>query len=157
MSGLVAAGTAAPAFELKSLRGGVETLAGLTASGPVALAFFKVSCPVCQYTLPFLERIAAGTGLRIVAVSQDEAEATRRFAERYAPGLEILLDEARNGYPASNGYGISMVPTLFVVEPDGTVSMAAEGFSKKHIAELGRRAGVPPFRDGESIPAWKAG
>lgn len=155
MSALLREGSQAPEFTLKALDGAQHSLSALTASGPIALVFFKVSCPVCQFTLPFLDRIAGG--LRIFAVSQDEPDTTRRFAEKYALGLPMLLDEASKGYPVSNAFGISMVPTLFLVEPGGAVSVVAEGFSKKHLEDLGRRAGAPPFRAGESVPAWKAG
>ena len=53
----LATGTRAPEFELKTLDGKKFTLRDELAHGPVALAFFKVSCPTCQYTFPFLERL----------------------------------------------------------------------------------------------------
>ena len=45
------------------------------------------------------------------------------------------------GFPASNAYGISSVPTLFLIERDGTVSKVLEGWRKKEIAAL-RRPGA---------------
>src|SRR6266705_4019217 len=54
------AGSRAPDFRLPRLYGGVSALAELAAKGPVVLVFFKVTCPVCQMALPFLERIHAG-------------------------------------------------------------------------------------------------
>jgi peroxiredoxin len=50
-------GTKAPEFELKSLDGRKVVLSDALARGAVVLAFFKVSCPTCQYALPFLERL----------------------------------------------------------------------------------------------------
>jgi peroxiredoxin len=57
-----------------------QNLGGALASGPVLLAFFKVACPTCQLTLPFIERMFKGVkngATRMFAVSQDDAEATR--------------------------------------------------------------------------------
>jgi len=50
----LATGTKAPEFELKTLDGKKFSLRDELANGPVVLAFFKVSCPTCQYTFPFL-------------------------------------------------------------------------------------------------------
>ena len=52
----LANGVAAPDFELKTLDGKSFSLSAELARGPVVLAFFKVSCPTCQYAAPFLER-----------------------------------------------------------------------------------------------------
>ena len=47
-------GTKAPEFELKAMDGRRFILSDELAHGPVVLAFFKVSCPTCQYAFPFL-------------------------------------------------------------------------------------------------------
>ena len=48
------AGVLAPDFTLPTVQGGQVSLRQALAKGPVVLVFFKVSCPVCQYALPFL-------------------------------------------------------------------------------------------------------
>ena len=148
MNKLLRAGDRAPSLPLLE-----EVLAG----GPALLAFFKVSCPVCQFTLPFMERIAKSGSLRVVGVSQDDAKATARFAKEFGVTFPMLLDEERAGYAASNAFGISTVPTLFLVDADGVVAFAGEGFVKRDLADLGRRAGVEVFRQDEPVPEWKAG
>src|SRR5687767_742422 len=75
---LIDPGSRAPEFRLARLDRGEATLSSLLVEGPVALAFFKVTCPVCQLTLPFLERIHAA-GLRIFGISQNDPEDTREF------------------------------------------------------------------------------
>ena len=155
------AGASAPAFELRNLAGGSTSLAQLLPAGPVLLAFFKVSCPVCQFTLPFLERIhrgAAPSSLSIYGISQDETDATREFGKRYGLTYPILLDTARNHYEASDAYRITHVPTLFLIEPDGRISRVVEGFARRDIEELARQAIVERiFQPGEYVPEWKAG
>ncbi len=68
-------GAKAPEFELKTLDDGKFALSQELGSGPVVLAFFKVSCPTCQYALPFLERLYvayAKNGVTLVGISQNE-------------------------------------------------------------------------------------
>ncbi|HMH78693.1 MAG TPA: redoxin domain-containing protein, partial [Candidatus Acidoferrum sp.] len=50
-------GNVAPGFSLKSIDGKEFALGSALQRGPVVLAFFKVSCPVCKFTFPFLERV----------------------------------------------------------------------------------------------------
>jgi peroxiredoxin len=146
----------APNFQLARLDGGTESLADLKAK-PAVLAFYKVSCPVCQMTLPFLERIAQSGALQLRAISQDNAEASRRFNTEYGITFPTLLDSAEADYPASNAYQIAFVPSVFLVEPDGSIGWTMEGFSKAQFDELARRAGVAVFSADDHVPEWKAG
>ena len=131
---------------------------GFLASGkPVVVAFFKVSCPVCQMTFPFLDRMSASGTHRFVGVSQDHQGATDNFNSRYGVHFQTVLDQESKGYPASNAFGITHVPTAFLVEPSGEISWVMEGFSKAQMNELGKRVGVTPFHPGEYVPEWKAG
>lgn len=155
---MLEAGATAPSFELKNAAGGAAvSLADVLAKGAAVLAFYKVSCPVCQLTMPFLERMAAGGGLRFIGISQDDARDTERFNTQHGVKLETLLDERRNGYPASNAYRISSVPSLFLVEPDGRISSSVTGFSKRDLESLGARAGVAPFTATDKVPDFRPG
>jgi peroxiredoxin len=58
----LAVGARAPDFELKTLDGKRGWLGEELSRGPVVLAFFKVSCPTCQYAFPFLERLHKAYG-----------------------------------------------------------------------------------------------
>jgi peroxiredoxin len=154
---LASVGRQAPDFRLATPDGGMVGLQELASAGPVVLVFFKVSCPTCQLTLPYLERLKDNGKLRIVAISQDDAASTRRFHQAYGITLQTLLDDRAAGYPASNAYGISQVPTAFQVEPDGTVSSVREGFSKAEMEALGQRAGMAVFGPADHVPLWKPG
>ena len=154
---MLPAGEEAPAFELKKLEGGKQSLTEILKGGPALFAFYKVSCPVCQLTAPYLERLAAGANIQIIGVSQDDDAPTQAFNQRFGVTFPTLMDAAKDGYPASNAYGISSVPSLFLVEKDGRVSKSFNGFSKRDMEEVGERAGIAPFRQGENVPEWKAG
>jgi hypothetical protein len=76
----------------------------------------------------------------------------------------MLLDEKQNGYPASNAYGLTNVPTIFLIETDGSVKISCMGFDKKDLesiaaalAERKKIAATALFRPDESVPAHKPG
>lgn len=154
---LLQPGARAAEFRLARLDGGTASLHDLAANGPFLLAFFKISCPVCQMTFPFLDRIHTPGRLPIYGVSQNDEEDTRYFCREFGVTLPMLLDREEDDFPASNAYGISNVPTMFLIERDGTVSRTIEGWVKQDIEALAGLAGVAVFRQGENVPAWKAG
>ncbi len=151
------AGSQAPSFKLKSVDGSTQSLEEILAKGPALLAFFKVGCPVCQLALPYLERLAGSSSLQIVAISQDDEAATQGFRQRFGITFPTLLDSSKEGYPASNAYGLSSVPSLFLVEKTGDIANASAGFAKRDFEGFGSRAGVRTFRPDENVPEWKAG
>jgi len=154
---LLRSGARAPEFQLARLGGGAVKLADAIANGPAVLAFFKISCPVCQLTLPFLDRIAAAGTIAVYGISQNSERDTRRFVEEYSLAFPMLLDSEDAGYPASNAYGIAHVPTIFLVERDGALGRVVEGWSEGDVAWLGTRAGVNPLRPTDNVPELKAG
>ncbi len=153
---MLSAGSSAPSFELKELNGEKKSLDELLRKGPAVLVFYKISCPVCQLTAPYLERLAANATLQVIGISQDDDESTRGFNRRFGVTFPTLLDPSKD-YPASNAYGISSVPSLFLVEPDGKIAKAFSGFSKNDLEALAQRAGAPIFQPEDNVPEWKAG
>jgi peroxiredoxin len=154
---LLEPGVQAPEFRLELLGGGAATLADILAGGPALLAFFKISCPVCQMTFPFLERIHAAGAVRIFGISQNDAADTREFNEEFGVTFPTLLDSEEESFPASNNYGISSVPTMFMVEPGGRIVKVIEGWWKKEMENLAAPALANLFRKDEYVPEWKAG
>jgi peroxiredoxin len=150
-------GAEAPDFKLRDLSGLERATSG---HRPILLVFFKVSCPTCQYTFPFLERLWRNRTNRdadVFAVSQDDPESTREFHQEFGITIPTLLDEEEEGYPVSNAYRLSHVPSLFWIEPNGRISLSLSGFDKKGLQTLGERLGAEPFEPGESVPEWKPG
>jgi peroxiredoxin len=149
-------GDRAPEFRLRRLGGRETSLAEIVAGAPALIAFFKTTCPVCQLMLPHLERIHASGRLPVFCVSQNDADSTAEFNREFGLSMPTLLDpEGR--YPASNAYGIRHVPTVFLVERDGTVSQAVDGWSRPDVQALGEMAGVDPFEAGVYVPEFRAG
>lgn len=154
---LVEVGAQAPPFRLTGLDGSARSLDDILAGGPALLAFYKISCPVCQLTAPYLQRLAASKAIQVIGISQDDAGATRGFMQRFGVTFPMLLDLSSEDYPASNAYGITSVPSLFLLERDGAIARAFYGFSKRDLEEIGERAGVSPFAPDDQVPEWKAG
>jgi peroxiredoxin len=154
---LLEAGAKAPLFRLTDLDGSARSLEDILAGGPALLAFYKISCPVCQLTAPYLERLATNNAIQVIGISQDDANATRGFMKRFGVTFPTLLDSSSEGYPASNAYGITSVPSLFLLERDGTIARSFNGFSKRDFEEIGVRAGVLPFGPDDQVPEWRAG
>ena len=162
---VLSAGAKAPAFALESADGKKASLTDALKKGPVVAAFFKVSCPTCQFTAPFLERLHesyAGEKFTLWGISQDDAADTREFCQEFEVEFPALIDE--RGYPVSNQYGITNVPTVFLIAPDGKIQESCVGFSKndleKMAAAAARATGTPPtsfFKPGEVIPDFKPG
>jgi peroxiredoxin len=163
----IVAGQVAPDFSLKSLDGKEFLLGKLRERGPVVAAFFKISCPVCQFTFPFLERLYkryGGDGVTFVGISQDDARDTKDFAKEFGTTFPSLLDEKAKGYVVSNAYSITMVPTVFLIETDGSVKVSSMGFDRKDLEAIGAAladrkniAAAALFRPDESVPANKPG
>lgn len=150
---MLKAGISAPAFQLKSTSGGLMGVG--SQSTPILLVFFKISCPTCQYTLPFVERVASS--VTVLGISQDNPEDTEYFANEYGLTFPIVFDEVRKGYPVSYDYKITHVPTFFLVEPGGRIAASWTGFSRQDLDELGHRFGAAVFRPSEQTPQFKPG
>ncbi len=162
----LATGSKAPDFELKTLDGKPFSLTDALARGPVVLAFFKVSCPTCQYALPFLERLHkayGANGVSLVGVSQNSAKDTAAFNQEFGVTFPVQLDDT-DSYPVSNAYGLTNVPTVFWIAQDGEIEVSSVGWVKadfeqinRKMAEAGKSATAVVFKPGEDVRDFRAG
>lgn len=160
------AGTKAPDISLAAVDGATFSLQEALKKGPVVAAFFKGSCPVCQYTFPFLERlhqVHGGQKITIVAISQDDKRNTASFLKQYGVTFTTLLDDP-NGYAVSNAYGLTNVPSLFLIGQGGAIEISSVGWIKKDIEDINRKLAevqkAPPpqlFKPGEEVRDFRAG
>ena len=174
------AGTKAPDFSLPTVLRGInkDGLSGINndggkfslqaalQQGPTLVAFFKVGCPTCQYTFPFLERLHQAHGdkkITIVGISQNDHEKTSAFLKDFGVTFRTLIDDP-NGYAVSNAYGLTNVPSLFLIGQDGQIEVSSVGWLKQQIEEINRslaaaqQVPVPPiFHPGEDVREFRAG
>ena len=158
-------GQTTPTFQLTTSQGEPLSLEGALGKGPLVLGFFKVSCPTCQYTFPFLERLhqqVNGRGAQIWGIAQDNAQHAAQFAQSFGITFPILIDDSP--YKTSRAYGLEHVPTLFLIAPDGRIELSREGFCKSELAamqkSLAQSLSIVPaalFRPDERVPEYKPG
>ena len=120
---------------------------------------------MCQFTFPFLQRISerySGDGVSVIGVSQDDARSTKEFNQEFEVKFPTLIDDT--GFPASNAYGLTTVPTVLLIEPDGRIKIGGAGFSKNDLASIANElaqhrklSAVPLFRPDEVVPDFKPG
>jgi len=159
-------GAKAPDFELKAMDGKRFVLREELARGPVALAFFKASCPTCQYAFPFLERLERAyghRGARIIGVSQNDPKQTAAFTKEFGVTFPVLLDDT-DTYPVSNAYGLTNVPTVFWIAQNGDIEVSSVGWLKadfervsRKLAESAKIAPAVLFKPGEDVRDYQAG
>jgi peroxiredoxin len=162
----LAPGTQAPDFTLPSMDDKPFSLRAALARGPVLAAFLKISCPTCQYAFPFLQRIHEAhenKAVTIVGISQNTKKDTAAFIKEYGISFPVLLDDTHS-YPVSNAYGLTNVPTIFWIAPNGDIEISSVGWVRKEMEEFNQRAAQalseatkPLFLPEEHIADFRAG
>jgi len=103
-----------------------------------------------------LRRVVTGHDAQGRSTVFIDATVSNVFSPRPGAAFSVIWS-SDGGFPVSNDFGISSVPTMFLVERDGTISQVFEGWRRKEIEWLGEKAGVRPIQQGENVPEWKAG
>lgn len=160
-------GSAAPNFTLKDFDGVEHRLAAALTNGPVLVVFFKVSCPTCQYGMRYYSRIGehlADTPVTVWSISQNDPESTKAFNREFESNLAALIDGEEAGFPVSNAYGITHVPSAFVIGQEGEVKYSSVGWVRAEVEEIAAAMSAAaehppfiPFQPGEDVIAYKGG
>jgi peroxiredoxin len=158
-------GSRAPSFTLPQPDGLALTVPDRAAKGKTLVVFYKNTCPTCRLALPFIQRLheqVEASGGRVVAVSQDSSEEAAAYARELGLTMPIVVDGA--GWPVSRQYDLVAVPTLYLLERDGTIARGVAGFDKQELsriaADLAGSVGAQApqlYREGESVPDLKPG
>ena len=165
MSTLPTSGTKAASFTLRDVAGDPCVFGPEGPTAPATLLFFfKHDCATCELTAPLIERVhraLAGSGLRVLGVSQDDAALTAAFAERHGFTFPRALDD---DLLVSEEFGFDAVPALVLVDGDAGVLASFEGFGKADLIALvglaaERCGGAAPVieREGETLPETRPG
>jgi thiol-disulfide isomerase/thioredoxin len=148
---VIAVGDAAPLVP----GGGLE-------GGPLALVFYKVTCPVCQMAAPKIDALARSYPGRVLGVGQDPPDELERFGREFRMDLPAVTDLPP--YDVSNAYGIETVPTLFVIDGTGVVADAVVSWDRtgynRASARLAELLGVEPVTVSDSsdgLPPFRPG
>jgi peroxiredoxin len=151
---MLAPGDRAPTLDLPDAATG-EPVTDPWREGPVVLAFFKTTCPVCQMAAPKVQALA-DSGVRVVAVGEDPPSQIRSYAERHGQDVPTLTEPAP--YPVSDAFGIDTVPSLFLVGEDGTVRDAVVSWDRDAWNRFAEAAGGNAVSDeGDGLPRFRPG
>ncbi|MCI0331486.1 MAG: TlpA family protein disulfide reductase [candidate division Zixibacteria bacterium] len=134
---MIKTGNTAPALSLAGTDGKKHGLDEIKNKGIGFFAFFKVSCPTCQYTFPFLERIhqkIKDKGIPFWGIVQDPMDKALEFARQYGTSFPHLIDD--RPHLVSKIYGISIVPTWYLLDGNLKVLATGEGWVKKEYVDL---------------------
>src|SRR4030066_71638 len=140
----IVTGKIAPDFRLPGTDEKFYALQEALAKNITLIAFYKDTCPTCQFAMPFVERIYQAykeKGLAVLGIEQDDKQRTIEFSRQYGLTFPALLD--LENYKTSYAYGIDTVPTIFLVDKNGEILYTSVGFVKDEITELSNKiAGI---------------
>ncbi|MBL8693583.1 MAG: TlpA family protein disulfide reductase [Planctomycetes bacterium] len=162
-------GTPAPEFRLQSPAIGAASIQELVRGmRPALVVFFKTECPTCRLAFPFIERIwhraqSGGEGCGFLGIGQNSELEIQQFFERMGATFPFAADS--EPYEVSDRYGITNVPTLFLLDEHGVILRTAVGFSRPALEQISQeflaRVGVeaqPLFAESDrGVPVLQPG
>jgi cytochrome c biogenesis protein CcmG/thiol:disulfide interchange protein DsbE len=129
-------GRTAPEIEGQRLEGAAPFRLSELRGKPVIVAFWASWCSPCRYELPALSAFMRGRrDVEAIAVNVDRTrEEALAFLARTPLELPVVLDSQA---VSLGRYGVSSMPTTFLVDSHGTVKWKRVGFNREHgIQEL---------------------
>lgn len=120
-----------PVVDPKS--GAPRRLADIVGEQSTLLYWIKSVCPTCRLAMPFVDRLAARVAPgRIAVVAQDEPADIEPF--RTELGLEsVPIWCEPEPYQSSDAYGLTHVPTWFLIAPSGDILESGSMFSQADL------------------------
>ena len=140
-------GTQAPGFTAKTFDGKEISLADYR--GKIVFVDFWASwCSPCRESLPMYDKLAADFGaddFAVIAVNLDEtASDARKFIAQH-PVRYTIVQNPQGDIPKA--FGVSGMPSSYLIDRDGTIRQRHIGFSKKDVdmlrAEVTKLLGKP--------------
>jgi cytochrome c biogenesis protein CcmG/thiol:disulfide interchange protein DsbE len=137
-AGLV--GDPAPDFRVKVVTGGTGDVSLRSMRGKVVLVdFWGTFCEPCKKSFPKLQELEAryeGSGLRIVGISEDEADDEDKipaFAHSYGAKFTLGWDQDKT---IARSYKPDTMPSTFVIDRKGVVRYVHVGFHDGEEVEM---------------------
>jgi len=144
-----------PQADLLTADGKIAASDALYAGGITVVLIGHKNCKTTRQTLPFIDRIHKDGG-RAVALLQDTPEEASAAMVKLGLTLPFFLEP--NPYSFSTSIGVVTVPTLLLVDSDGTVSLTSEAFRRPDIEAFAERVGAPvPVIENDTMPGFKPG
>ena len=123
-------------------------LSPATLKGHVALVeFWATWCGPCRMSGPELAHLQArygAQGLTVVGITTDSKTTAGEYAERHSLGFAAVSDPTTK---TTSAYGVSVLPTLFVIDKRGIVRDVSVGYAPDnatHVESLVNRLLAEP-------------
>lgn len=131
------AGDRAPSFTAHSLKGAGKLSLSAYRGKVVYLDFWASWCGPCVVSLPLIDELRKefpAADFQVLAVNVDtDLEKARKFLERRPVGYPSAVDP--NGRLPER-FGITTMPTSFVIDRQGVIRHVHSGFERGDIASL---------------------
>lgn len=101
----------------------------------VVLDFYASWCQPCRRSMPEIERLHDAyrdRGVVFYAVNLRDTEDAAGFAREVGISYPVLL----HGEKVAEAYGVTSIPTLIVISPDGRIVFRQSGWDPKAFDEL---------------------
>lgn len=137
----VTEGVSAPNFEIATLDGRKVDLQSYTDQGPLLLFFWTTWCHYCKgemHAIQDLKEEYSPHGLQILGINPGWRDSERRakaFRRRQGLDLSLAFDQSMR---LGSKYMLQGVPTLFLVDNQGTVIYRGHGISSDLRTTLDR-------------------
>jgi cytochrome c biogenesis protein CcmG/thiol:disulfide interchange protein DsbE len=135
-------GDAAPDFKVQAVAGSKGAISLTQLHGQVVLLdFWGTFCEPCKKSFPKLEELNrkyAGSGLRVVGISEDEDEDKDKipsFAKSYGATFSLAWDGDKS---IARRYKPETMPSSFLIDRDGIVRFMHVGFHDGEEIEVER-------------------
>lgn len=120
---------------VKAIGGAPKKLADVR--GKVVLVdFWATWCGPCRFISPKLSALQSrfgAQGLKVVGITTDAADVAANFAEKSQMKYAVVADESGD---TSRAYGVSGIPTLFIIDKKGVVRDVLVGYDNTFDARL---------------------
>ena len=122
-------GDKAPDFQLKALDGSDVTLASLKGK-VVLLDFWATWCGPCKQVMPTIQKLADEFKDKgVVVMGVNTFERGDGAAKKYMDSKKYTYGCLLKGDELARAYGINAIPTLIIINKDGTIAKAEVGVS----------------------------